>query len=527
MHLDSAEDLMQALRVSGLFTPEQLRAVTRVLNSFGADLQGGMRYIVHRELVTRYQLGKIFRGKVADLIVGPYVVLDKIGEGGMGKVFRARHVQLDRTVALKVIRPGLVTNPTVRGRYAREVQATGKLNHPNVVRVDDAGEIDGKFYLAMEFVDGIDLSRMIRDYRSLEVIEVCEYARQAALGLQNAHEHGLVHRDVKPSNIVVAGERHLPQATEPAVVKVLDLGLARAIDPDDMVSPDLTRDHTVVGTPDYMAPEQARNSKLVDARADLYSLGCTVYFLLTGNPPFPNGGPIEKLIQHQTNHPPALQSVRPDVPAGVAELIAKLMAKKPGDRFATAGEFAAAIEPFTIYPVGAPAVPVIAVSDGSTNSALSEDTHPPRSTLAPASGSSIGTKPLLDIPPEPAPVPQQIAPSDKTPRPSALEEPLAVIEPSPVRAVTNRPSAIRRSAAKAPPAPVEAPMSRALKWVLIGVAVLVLVVLAIWAATLGPAPEPNSQSDVEPGTTQKLANRDSRLSHGSRGVAFIGHFPVL
>ncbi|MBP3954602.1 serine/threonine protein kinase [Gemmata sp. G18] len=485
MQLESAEDLIQALRASGLFTPEQLRAVSRALSAFGTDLQGGMRHIVHHELVTRYQLGKIFRGRVTDLVVGPYVVLDKIGEGGMGKVFRARHTRLDRTVALKVIRPGLVTNPTVRGRYAREVQATGKLDHPNIVRVDDAGEVDGKFYLAMEFVDGLDLARMIRDYGALEVTEVCEYARQAALGLQNAHEHGLVHRDIKPSNIVVAGERHLPQATEPAVVKVLDLGLARAIDPDDMVSPDLTRDHTVVGTPDYMAPEQARNSKLVDARADLYSLGCTIYFLLTGHPPFPTGNAIEKLIQHQTNRPTPLQAIRPAVPAAVAELVARLMAKKPDDRFATAGAFAAAIEPHTLYPVGSPAVPVVSVQDRVSVGTPSGETVPPRSTLPPPSGSSTGSGLLLDIPPEPAPVPQPIAPSDKTPRPPAFEDAFAVIEPLPSRAVTRYQPAIKRTAPRRPP--VEARMPRALKWTLIVVAVAILVALAVWAATLNPA----------------------------------------
>ncbi len=150
----------------------------------------------------------------------------------------------------------------MHSRYAREVEAVGKLHHPNIVRVDAAGETDGKIYLAMEFVDGIDLARMMRDYKQLGVVEACESARQAALGLQHAHEAGIVHRDVKPSNIIVAGERHLPPANEPAVVKILDPGLARAFDPDEMVAPNLTRDHTVVSTPDHMASEQARNPRL-------------------------------------------------------------------------------------------------------------------------------------------------------------------------------------------------------------------------------------------------------------------------
>ena len=258
-------------------------------------------------------------------------------------------------MALKVVRAGLLANPVIRGRYAREVQATGKLDHPNIVRILDSGEADGKFYLAMEFVDGIDLARMMRDYGMLEVAEACEYVRQTSLGLQHAHEKGFVHRDIKPSNLVVAGERHLPQATEPAVVKLLDLGLARAIDPDDMVAPDLTRDHTVVGTPDYMAPEQAKNSKRVDPRADLYSLGCTFYFLLTGTVPFQGEGAIEKILAHQSQHPAPVQALRPDVPAPVAELVARLMAKRPDDRVQTASELAdLALKPHASYPDDAP-----------------------------------------------------------------------------------------------------------------------------------------------------------------------------
>ena len=170
---------------------------------------------------------------------------------------------------------------------------------------------------------------------------------QAALGLHYAHEAGFVHRDIKPSNIVVAGERYIAAATDPAVVKILDMGLVRSIsmEGEENERTDLTRVGTVVGTPDYMSPEQAKNSSTVDRRADLYSLGCTLYFLLAGRPPFPNGTPIEKIIKHQIEAPLPLQALRPEIPTSVAEAVARLMAKSPADRFPTALAAAEALEP--------------------------------------------------------------------------------------------------------------------------------------------------------------------------------------
>jgi eukaryotic-like serine/threonine-protein kinase len=294
-----------------------------------------------------YQLRKVVHGKAGELHLGPYVLTDKIGEGGMGKVYRGRRVADDSPVAIKIVRPILLSNPMIRQRYQREVETALTLKHPNVVAVFDAGEIDGRSYIAMEFVDGIDLSHLVKEFRALEVAEACEYVRQAALGLHHAHEAGFVHRDIKPSNIVVAGERYILGATEPAIVKILDMGLIRSVgfDSDGADRHDLTRSGTVVGTPDYMAPEQAKNSSTVDHRADLYSLGCTLYFLLAGRPPFPDGNPIEKIIKHQLEAPLPLQALRPEVPTSVAEVVARLMAKSPADRFPTALAAAEALAP--------------------------------------------------------------------------------------------------------------------------------------------------------------------------------------
>ena len=448
MQLESAEDLMQALRASGLFTPEQFEALVRELGELSTDPAVVVKQLVKSARVTRYQLGKVLRGKAADLRVGPYVVTDKLGAGGMGKVYRGRFGGDGPTVALKVVRAALVANPTVRGRYAREVQTASSLDHPNIVRVLDAGEADGKFYMAMQFVDGIDLARLMHEFGKLEVAEACEYVRQAALGLRHAHEHGFVHRDIKPSNIVVAGERHLPQATEPAVVKILDLGLARAIDPDDMVAPDLTRDHTVVGTPDYMAPEQAKNSKSVDARADLYSLGCTLYYLLTGRVPFTGATAIEKILAHQSELPPPVQALRPEVPAAVAELVARLMTKRPEDRMQTAAELVAAITPHARYAPGAPAVEVVSARERAGGAAppagsRTGDTGGPRSTFPSSSSMGALAGPISPLgfsldDPEPGPKGQPVAPSDNTPRPVGLDLPAADGGPAPRRPTRRR-----------------------------------------------------------------------------------------
>lgn len=430
MQIDSAESLIKALRASGLFDSEQMLVVINDLAPLKGDVQTLLRHLVNKKRLTIYQLRKVIHGKAAELFLGAYVISDKLGEGGMGKVYRARQIRLNREVALKIVRPSLIANPLVRKRYEREVETASSLNHPNIVGVYDAGEVDGKHYLAMEFVDGIDLSRLMRTYRPLEVAEACEYARQAALGLHYAHERGFVHRDIKPSNIVVAGERHISQATEPSVVKILDMGLVRSVGFDDggPGGGDLTRAGTVVGTPDYMAPEQAKDSRSVDHRADLYSLGCTLYFLLSGQPPFPTGTPIEKLLKHQLDAPTPLQALRPAVPTSVAEVIAGLLAKDPDHRPQSAAEVAKILAPLTRYPDGT--LPIIIdhrqekqVSSGGETLPLSGRStipvSPIHSSAARPGGGEQDDNPLA----------QPVAPSDHTPRPLDLPTSLhAVVE---------------------------------------------------------------------------------------------------
>jgi len=348
MPIDSTESLLHSLRGSKLFAPTALEALAAEFATLGPDPEAWMKKLVEDGRLTAYQLRKIVNGRAVDLFLGPYVILDKLGEGGMGKVFRARHERQKREVALKVVRDQLLSKPTARGRYEREVQAALALHHENIVLVRSAGSTDGRYYLEMEFVDGLDITRIVQKYGVLAVTEACEYARQAALGLHHAHELGFVHRDIKPSNIMVSGSRHIPEAAEPAFVKILDMGLVRSIG-DEESERGLTRDGTVVGTPDYMAPEQAKNSRIVDRRADLYSLGAAFYFMLTGKPPFPEGTALDKIICHVDRPPPPLNATRSDIPRELIRIVDRLMAKNPDRRYETALELAEELKPLTRF----------------------------------------------------------------------------------------------------------------------------------------------------------------------------------
>jgi len=509
MQITTVESLIQALHDCKLLTEEQLLVVDRELAQHKDDLQAAIKHLVQNKHLTIYQLRKVIHAKSQELILGPYLISDKLGEGGMGRVYRARHVRMGREVALKIIRPNLLSNPIIRGRYEREVEAAGTLRHPNIVCVDDAGEMNGRYYMAMEFVDGVDLARLIKEHRVLEVSEACEYIRQAALGLQHAHENGFVHRDIKPSNIIVAGERHIAQAKHPCIVKILDMGLVRPVGFDDVPgAAELTRAGTVVGTPDYMAPEQAKNSSGVDARADLYSLGCTLYFLLTAQTPFPDGSPIEKLLKHQLDAPPLARVIRPEVPAEIDAVITCLMSKKPEDRFSSAFDVAQVLTPFVTTRGGNQVVPRAFAAQPAAvpqnlpqsgplavprvrNPGLSGKMSPAPAVTNPGlSGKLAGSSRAVPAY-VPAPTQLPVAPSDATPRPPGLPATLqsVVEDASPFAALADPPSIPLGLVATDAQAE---PENRRMWWILggvVGAAVLVVIVVIV---QLGKKPTPPS-----------------------------------
>jgi len=274
--------------------------------------------------------------------LGHYKLLAKLGQGGMGAVYKALHTRLNRLVALKVLPAERLQDAAAIARFDREMRAVGALAHENIVAAHDAGEIDGTHYLVMELVDGADLGTIARDQAPLPVAEACEIIRQAALGLQHAYENNLVHRDIKPSNLMLAAGPNGP------VVKILDMGLA-LLEEQHAEHSELTASGQIMGTLDYMAPEQACDTHAVDIRADIYSLGATLYKLLTGRVPFQ--GPqytsvAKKLMALATQDPPRIDSLREDLPEELVAIIHRMLARQPEDRYTTPSELVEAITPW-------------------------------------------------------------------------------------------------------------------------------------------------------------------------------------
>lgn len=266
--------------------------------------------------------------------LGLYELLEKLGQGGMGAVWKARHTKLDKLVAVKLLPPHLTLDAEAVSRLEREMKAVGKLEHPHIVRAMDAGCADGVHYLVMEYIEGTDLSRLVKSRGPRSVPEACQMVRHAALGLAHAHEHGLVHRDIKPSNLLLSKRGQ---------VKILDLGLARLQSERTNDDASLTMHGAAMGTPDYMAPEQWHSAHTAGPAADLYGLGCTLFHLLTGQPPFGDkhhSAYADKMKAHLSEPPPPLRQLRRETPAEVEALCQRLLAKDAAERPASAKDLA-------------------------------------------------------------------------------------------------------------------------------------------------------------------------------------------
>jgi serine/threonine protein kinase/putative intracellular protease/amidase len=295
---------------------------------------------------------------------GRYRVLGLVGIGGMGAVYKAEHRLMERLVALKVINPALIANAAAVERFHREFKAAAKLSHPNIVAAYDAEQAGDLHFLVMEFVEGVSLDRLISQKGRLSVQQACNLIRQAATGLQHAHERGMVHRDIKPHNLMVSRKGQ---------VKILDFGLARLASErtveqaaggnGDAQPADATAQGMILGTPDYIAPEQVADARHADIRADIYSLGCTLYYLLTGQPPFPKGSVLDKLAAHARRTPAPLDSHLADVPPELVRILDRMMAKNPAERYQTPGEVAKELLPLTKGQGSAPMVPVTPASE--------------------------------------------------------------------------------------------------------------------------------------------------------------------
>ena len=328
------------LRASGLLEQAQLQELWTWIANAKPDVQGVAKEISRRGWLTQFQIKEIFKGRGRELLLGPYIFLELLGEGGMGRVYKARHTRLGKAVAVKVIRKEKLKHPAAESRFSQEIQALGKMEHPNVVGVFNADQVGNTHYYEMELIDGTDLTKIVRERGPLPIPEACEYIRQSALGLQHAFEKGLVHRDIKPSNLIVSRNT--------GIVKLVDLGLARLMEPEDndYETGRITQEGFVIGTPDFLAPEQARNPMGVDIRADIYALGGTLYYILTGKVPFDGANATEKLLKHCTEPSPSVLLHRKDAPPQIDQIIHWCMAKQPEARPQTPLQLALALQPF-------------------------------------------------------------------------------------------------------------------------------------------------------------------------------------
>jgi response regulator RpfG family c-di-GMP phosphodiesterase/serine/threonine protein kinase len=346
--MPTPETFLESLEASRLLSPaEQNEFLVRRPELRGQDTAALVEAFVGHGLLSDYQASRLLAGHTFGLSIGNYRVIDRLGVGGMGVVYKAEHIHMKRTVALKILFLEDDQNPVFLERFRSEMEAMAVLRHPNIALAFDAGEVTAPHapnrilrYLVMEFVPGKNLEQYVQEHGPLPIVQACDFVRQAACGLRHAHEHGLVHRDMKPSNLLVTPQGH---------IKVLDFGLAR------LCRRRCTEAHTMLGTVDYMAPEQARDARSVDIRADIYGLGGILYWLLLGERPFPGDrSVVEELLARQHESPRPLRQKRPEVPLELEAIVCQMMARDPGDRYPTPPALITALNEFLEGYVGSP-----------------------------------------------------------------------------------------------------------------------------------------------------------------------------
>jgi eukaryotic-like serine/threonine-protein kinase len=342
--LATIDAFMEVLCKSGLVDGARLRPFLPQASETEATPRKLAARLVAAGLLTRFQAEQLLLGKHRGYTLGKYRILERIGAGGHSTVYLAEHLVVKCRVAIKVLPTARSENPVALARFYREARAAGALEHPNLVKAHDIDQDNGLHFLVMDYVDGSSLQEIVTRFGPQSIERAAHYIQQAAQGLQAAFAAGLVHRDVKPANILL--DRR-------GVVRVLDLGLARFHADDNPLTAQCDSNN-VLGTADYVAPEQALNSHEVDVRADIYSLGGTFYFLLTGKPLFPMGKVTQKLIWHQTRQPTPLRELRPEVPAELAGIVERMIDKERARRYQTPNDLIEALRPWTATPIPPP-----------------------------------------------------------------------------------------------------------------------------------------------------------------------------
>lgn len=334
----SVEELIQLIRKSGMVDENKLSSYMQrrqLTRGVPPDVRDFADEMVRDGVMTYFQSEQFLLGKWRGFTIGKYKLLERIGVGGMGQVFLCEHMFMKKRVAIKVLPPAKAEQPAALGRFYREARAAGSLEHLNIVRTHDIDQDGNLHFIVMDYVDGPNLLDVVKKYGQLDIGRAVSYTRQAAVALDYAFRNKIIHRDIKPGNVLIDRK---------GVARILDLGLARFInDHSDQLTVKYD-DKIVLGTADYVAPEQVANSHAVDIRADIYALGATFYFLLAGHPPFPTGTVSQKLLWHRTKEPTPIRSIRPEVADGLALVIGKMMAKDPKARYQTPAQVVAELD---------------------------------------------------------------------------------------------------------------------------------------------------------------------------------------
>lgn len=385
----SVEEFLKRVSDTGLLPTTELSVLERDFLSESSSVEGDSfaRFLVRKKKLSKYQAQAIYQGKERGLVVGKYILVEEIGGGAMGRVYRAYDRQLKRTVALKRLRSHRRSSDTAVKRFTRESEIVAKLQHPNIVQLYDAGEFGNMHYLVMQYIEGRDLKSVVKEDGPRSVPEAISLILDVARGLDYAHTHPdgmVIHRDIKPSNVLLSRDGR---------VTILDMGLARLVQPDeDEESEDrLTGESQLMGTPEYISPEQVVDARRADHRSDIYSVGCTLYFLVTGSSPFPRDSAIKMLQAHCKDAPPPLEAPGQHVPEELNQAYLKMLAKRPEDRFQSMAEVIAALEEaYTLVggTVGTSATN-IAVTRSAPGAGLSSDSKVSTPRMVKESSGSI------------------------------------------------------------------------------------------------------------------------------------------
>ncbi|HJZ54073.1 MAG TPA: serine/threonine-protein kinase, partial [Gemmataceae bacterium] len=385
----SVDELIQLIRKSGMVDETKLTAYLQRRSTRGqsGDPREFADEMIRDGMLTDFQCEQFLQGKWRGFTIGKFKLLERLGVGGMGQVFLGEHMFMKRRVAIKVLPPDKAEQPAALGRFYREARAAGSLEHPNIIRTQDIDQDGNLHYIVMDYVDGPNLLDVVKKFGPMDIGRAVSYVRQVALGLDHAFRNGIVHRDIKPGNVLIDRKGH---------ARILDMGLARFFkDVSDLLTLKYD-DKIVLGTADYVAPEQVANSHSVDIRADIYALGATFYFLLAGHPPFPAGTVSQKLLWHRTKEPTPIRLIRQEVSEGLAAVIARMMAKDPRARFQSPAMVAAELEVWMPEHVPLPApeeMPQLspAAMEGANAEGTADVTVDPAVLASPAVASVVAT----------------------------------------------------------------------------------------------------------------------------------------